>query len=52
MKTSEAVRIFGGHAPLAEALGITRQAIYLWGEDVPELRAYQIKELIRERKPS
>lgn len=35
---------------LAAALGITREAVYQWGQKVPPLRAYQIKELIALRK--
>ena len=30
---------------LAAALGISRQAIYMWGDEVPALRRYQIEEL-------
>ena len=44
MKTDEAAAIFGSKRKLAEALGITEQAVYQWGEKVPELRLYQIKE--------
>jgi len=44
MKTDEAAALFGSKRKLAEALGITEQAVYQWGEKVPELRLYQIKE--------
>lgn len=40
---------FGGVDSLAKALGITRQAIYMWAGTVPEGRAYQI-ETITNRK--
>lgn len=35
---------------LAAALGITVQAVYSWGDDVPPLRAYQIKEILAQRE--
>ena len=43
MKTSEAVAHFGGYRKLAEVLDISTQAIYGWGEIVPEGRAYQLQ---------
>lgn len=46
MKTKEAVEIFGSFRALADALGISTQAVYLWGENVPELRTYQIKVIM------
>ena len=46
MKTIYAIKLFGSVKALAEALGITVHAIYQWGEHVPELRAYQIRELV------
>lgn len=49
MTRKEAESIFGNIRKLAEALGVTEQAIYQWGDTVPELRAYQIRELARER---
>jgi DNA-binding transcriptional regulator YdaS (Cro superfamily) len=50
MKTSRAIKLFGSRAKLAEFLGITRPAISMWGEDVPELRAYQIRLHLLERR--
>lgn len=44
MTMDEAVAIFGSKRKLAEALGITEQAVYQWGDKVPELRLYQIRE--------
>jgi DNA-binding transcriptional regulator YiaG len=37
---------------LAEALGVSTQAVQYWAdeEQIPELRAYQIKEIISNRK--
>jgi hypothetical protein len=49
MTTKEAAAEFGGIDKLAEALGITRHAIYLWRGTVPELRQYQIREILRKR---
>lgn len=49
MKTEEAIQAFGGIKNLADALGIWPQPIYRWGEEVPELRAYQIKEILAKR---
>ena len=51
MKTSEAINEFGDALGLANALGITRAAIYQWGETVPPLRAYQIRDLLAKRQP-
>lgn len=50
MKTEEAIAIFGGVRPLAEALGIATPSVYGWKDDVPPLRVYQIKEIIAERE--
>ena len=50
MKTKEAIEAFGSAKALADVLGIWPQAVYRWGEDVPDLRAYQIKEILAARK--
>ena len=51
MKTEAAIRQFGDSVRvLAEALGITREAVYQWGETVPPLRVYQIRDLLAERQ--
>ena len=35
---------FGGtHQSLADALGISREAVTMWGGRIPESRAYQIQ---------
>ena len=49
MKTNDAIRAFGSTRQLAAALGLSVQAIYQWGEDVPPLRAYQINDLLANR---
>ena len=47
MTTKEAVAMFGGsRRRLAEALGITTQAVAQWGDTVPLLREYQIREIV------
>lgn len=45
MKTEHAIEYFNGIAALAKALTISRQAIYQWGECVPELRALQLERI-------
>lgn len=49
MKTSDAIQSFGTVAELASALGISVQAVYQWGDVVPELRRYQINEILARR---
>lgn len=47
MTTKEAIAMFGGsRRRLAEALGISVQAVAQWGDMVPKLREYQIKEMV------
>jgi hypothetical protein len=50
MRTKEAIAAFGGVKEMADALGIWPQAIYAWGATVPELRQYQIREILRQRE--
>ena len=50
MTKEEAVAAFGSVRKLADALGITEQAVHQWGEEGPRLRVYQIKDIIRIRK--
>ena len=45
MTKQEAVTHFGSVARLAEALGITTQAIYDWPEIVPQLRQFQLERI-------
>lgn len=58
MRKSEALSHFGGPEAdpasrvmaMAEALGITRTAIYMWDEEgIPELRALQIEKIVAAR---
>lgn len=44
----DVVAHFGGtHEALAEALGITREAVTMWKGEIPESRAFQIEVLSR-----
>lgn len=45
MKKADAVAHFGTHEKLANALGISRASVSQWGEDVPELRAFQLERI-------
>jgi len=44
MKTKFVIERAGSAADVARMLGITRSAVAQWGEDVPELRAYQLQQ--------
>jgi DNA-binding transcriptional regulator YdaS (Cro superfamily) len=43
MYTNDAVQHFGGRRQLAEALGISRQAVEQWGEFVARGVAYRLQ---------
>jgi DNA-binding transcriptional regulator YdaS (Cro superfamily) len=45
MKKKDAIEWYHGVKELAKALGITRFAVYQWGEDVPEKSALKIERL-------
>jgi hypothetical protein len=44
IKTQDAIAHFMGTGHLARALNIRSQAVSKWGEYVPELRAFQLRE--------
>lgn len=48
MRTDDLISVFDTATALAEFLGVTKSAISQWGETVPELRVFQI----REKRPS
>lgn len=50
MKTKETIETFGSIKEVALTLGLTVQAIYAWGDEVPPLRAYQIRDILAARK--
>lgn len=53
MKTQEAIQLFDNSVrQLAESLQITTAAVYQWGDTVPPLRAYQIRDLVAQRQAS
>lgn len=46
MTKNEALNLYGGSVrALADALGITEQAVHQWGEEVPALRRYQLLDI-------
>lgn len=45
MRTQEAIEHFGGVTKLADVLGLTRDAIYKWGEYPPNETQYKIMVL-------
>lgn len=45
MTTQEAIQLWGGHVRLAKVLGITRDAIYKWGEYPPNETQYKLMVL-------
>ena len=50
MKTEHAIKVFGTRRKLADALGISTQATYQWGDTVPKLRSYEVLELEQKLK--
>jgi hypothetical protein len=44
IRVDDAARLFGSKANLARTLGIKPQALSGWGEYLPELRAFQLRE--------
>jgi len=45
VKTADVIAHFGSVSAVADALGISPQAIYQWGELVPQGRTFQIQIL-------
>ncbi|NMM21559.1 MAG: Cro/Cl family transcriptional regulator [Rhodoferax sp.] len=48
MKTKDAIELAGSAAALSRILNITQSAICQWGDDIPELSLFRLKE----RKPA
>lgn len=51
MRKSEAIEHFGGAAKLAKMLDLTRQAIYMWPDEVPDLYQYKLHYLSKQQLP-
>lgn len=49
MKAQDVFDHFGGIRPAAEALGMTTQALYQWGDEVPKTRQAHV-ELVTKGK--
>lgn len=49
MKTADAIKAFGSVRALADALEVTVQAVYAWGDEVPSPRDFQIEVLTEGR---
>lgn len=47
MKTQTAADHFGSKKKLAIALGISPSAVTMWGNEVPELRQYQLEKITK-----
>ncbi|SDS43247.1 Cro/CI family transcriptional regulator [Pseudomonas prosekii] len=45
MNRADAIKHFKGITPLAKALGITYEAVRQWGDEIPQLRQYQLELL-------
>ena len=45
MKTKDVADHFGGMTEVARALKVSRQTVYAWKEDVPELWARRLHDL-------
>ncbi len=53
MKKSDLIAVYGTYdeigavfAPTNNGVALTRSAIAQWGEEIPELRVYQLRELV------
>lgn len=44
MKKSTAIELAGSRRKLARLFGISGSAVSQWGEDIPPLRAFQLRE--------
>ena len=43
MKKKDVIEYFGSIKKTADALGCWPQAVYSWGDDVPDLMAYKVQ---------
>lgn len=47
MKKQVVLNYFGGVTKTAQALGVSKSAVSLWSDDIPEGRAFQIELLTK-----
>ncbi len=50
MTKEQAIKHFGTQQELAKALKIKQPAIAQWPDPIPELREFQIREILQKRK--
>lgn len=50
MKKDFVINLFGNQEKTAMALGLNQASISKWGDDIPELRAYQVERLLNAAK--
>jgi transcriptional repressor of cell division inhibition gene dicB len=43
MTKTDAIKFFGSSSNLAKALGVTKQAVSRWPDDIPDGRQFQIE---------
>lgn len=46
MQKEEAIRLFGTQREIARALKISEAAVSRWKRNVPQLRAYQLRDIL------
>lgn len=47
MKKQDLIQIYGSVKSVADAFGISRQAVYRWPDELPELRQYQLRDKLK-----
>lgn len=45
MKKQDAIKLAGSQSELAKLLGISRQAVSKWPDEIPALQFYRLKEM-------
>ena len=50
MKKTTAVRRYGNQRKLARILGVSDSLVSRWGDDVPELYTYRLKDIERKAR--
>jgi DNA invertase Pin-like site-specific DNA recombinase len=50
MTLDDAIKQFGSVREIAQLLSISVQAVYKWGEEVPPLRVYQLRDAIAKQQ--